>query len=136
MIELDGMSEEALRLLFDDLAMKRRYVAFAGGKVMSKGGMGTLVTPFRFGPVVGNREVATVGVGYTIPGETHGNGCCPHFCTGVMFEGARDIVYRKRPVVMVGHKGGHWPICGGARGQAVVVEGWKLAYWTGRDYGL
>jgi hypothetical protein len=136
MIELDGMTEEELVALLDDLALRKRNVAFAGGKVLSKGGMGTLAFPFHFGPVVGHREIATVGVGYSIPGEDHGQPCCPHMCSGTIEQGAQDVVFQGRPVVMVGHKGSHWPSCGAKRAPAVVVEGWKVAYWSGRDYGL
>lgn len=136
MIELDGLDEEALVALLDDLAMRRRNVAFAGAKVMSKGGMGVIDSPQHVGPRVGFREIALQGATYSIPGEDHARNCCPHFATGRIEQGAYDVVWQGRPVVMVGHKGSHWPSCNAKRAAAVVVEGWKVAFWSGRDYGL
>lgn len=137
MIELDGRDEEEIRLIIDDFAARGRNVAFAGSKVKAAGGsMGTIVFPLAEGPEVGARRIALVGAAYTVPGEHNGGNCCPHFCSGWIEEGAPDLVWQGRPVVMVGHRGSHWPSCGSRRAPAVVVEGWKIAYWSGRDTGL
>lgn len=136
MIELDGRTEEELIDILDDLAMRRRNVAFAGSKIKALGGMGTINTPLRFGPEVRGRMIATVGAPYTVPGDDHGNPCCPHYCIGTLTEGARDVLFQGQPVVMVGHRGTHQHICNSGQAPAVVVEGWKVAYWDSKDYGL
>ena len=136
MIELDGRDEAEIFAIATELAVRGRSIATAGSKVLSHGGIGNLSFPLPPAPMLAGRHIALQGAGYAIPGDTYGKACCPHYCTGTIAEGAADVVFQGRPVVMVGHRGSHWHVCDGQHAPAVVVEGWNRPYQPWKDYGL